>query len=310
MTNLVLMMRAGETPMSTPPRGFATMNALVESLIDGAETDHAFMPSDRHIGFCRVCADFAEMTFEHVPPRASGNRHRVRGADMWTVTTSSNPLDFPTRGWVPSQRGIGGYVLCDPCNSAVGSKYATEYAGFAATLLDAAKNQYRSDGHLPGTFGLDLQSWRLGEISRAALIALMDIQIHDRLVRQFPVLEDVVKGDTSGLPPELRLGLTLALGTRGRLTAPIGSVGPSGCSVFAEVAFQPFAWTLSWIGGDLVAPPRTADVSGWLRYAPGDVATSEPLELPVGFIHAAIPGDYRPEDQIRDEMADVASEPG
>jgi len=65
-------------------------------------------------------------------------------------------------------------------------------------------------------------------------------------------------------------------------------------SVFSEVALSPFSWTLGFVGGDLKPLQRTADVSHWLKYKRKEQAEAQTIGIPLGFIHSAVPGDYRP----------------
>jgi hypothetical protein len=296
--DLILMARDGDDLPATPPPAFAHAQRVLTDLLDGVETPNAFVPPAPHVGFCRICGEVRPLSYEHIPPRTGGNATTARGVDMWTVATSPDPLQFPTRGWFPAQRGIGGYVLCEPCNNNVGGRYATAYGWFAKTLLDRLAEHHAKVGHLPGTIDLSLLDWPVGDIARAGLIALMDLGIHDRLLRRYPGLTDLVVGGAGKIPTGLQLGLTLALGRRGRLTAPICTCDEHGCSVFAEVALAPFAWTLSITENGLTPLSRTADVSDWLSYPPGECPGNMTVPVPLGFLESPIPGDFRPPDQV------------
>ena len=71
-------------------------------------------------------------------------------------------------------------------------------------------------GHAVGGLDLDLAGWALGDVARAGLVTVMDVAVHDRLLRRYPELTNVVRQPGTALASTLRLGLTLVLGTRAR----------------------------------------------------------------------------------------------
>ncbi len=92
-------------------------------------------------GTCRICGrNVAELTFEHVAPRAALNNEqtRVYGIDDWMRRGDDGLL---TAGRV-EQRGAGDYTLCADCNNKTGSWYGTE-------LRRAAKSAGRILRQLP-----------------------------------------------------------------------------------------------------------------------------------------------------------------
>lgn len=276
-----------------------------EYSLDSVASPKAFLPRGRHRGLCRACGALTNLSFEHMPPSASGNNTRARGANALSILTSADPHAFPASGWFPSQRGIGAYVLCKPCNELFGSKYVNAYVAFADKVGLGAIEAIQKQESIPGTVDIALRDWELGDIGRAGLVQLLALGVHDRLIRRFPTLSSaVLKGDEE-LPEGLRLGLTLILNTaRGRVSAPTILVTNEGTpnedvTVFSEVAVAPFAWTLSFTGEGRRPLVRTADVSHWLRLGPSETATMMPVALPVGTIASAVPGDYSFHDALR-----------
>ena len=236
-----LLMRTGDVMPTDPPAGYDVAMTLLSELLAGVDTLNAFVPADRHTGPCRLCGQVATLTFEHIPPHAAGNDQPARGILSLPMLTSDAPLVFPRSGWTPSQRGVGGYVLCDPCNNMVGTRYVPEYAAFATALRAQVNAAFTAAGHASGGLDLDLSGWALGNIARAGLVTVMDVAIHGRLLQRHPELTDVVWRPGTALPPTLQLGLTVVLGTRARLSSPICLADPDGCVVFAEAALAPFS---------------------------------------------------------------------
>lgn len=294
-------LQAGTLPVDA----LATANALLDDLYDGADQPLAFLPQERHVGPCRVCGIVQPLTFEHVPPAASGNNVRARGASMWDMATSQTPLEFPTRGWWPSQRGVGGYVLCGDCNNTIGGQYVPEYVAFTNTVRDrlfaTLRERTKTNRPVPGIVDLALGDWALGDIARAALTSLMAVSISDRLLKLFPVLTEVVLLGAAPLPAELQLRLALSVGSRVRVNAPIAAGTADGCSVFIEVAIAPFAWVLAFVQDGLRPLKGTTDVSNWLAIGPKQQAAEARATIPIASLSSPFPGDYRPRDLITHE---------
>ena len=304
-----ILHRTGEQLPDVPPPGYQVATGLLTDLLRGADDTDGFVPTRRHIGVCRLCGQIRQLTFEHIPPAAADNARRARGASSWTVATSPRPLTFPRGDWFPSQRGVGGYVLCGPCNHTVGARFVPAYAALAREIGRSITAHAERAGHLPGVLDLQLRGWELGDVARAALVSLMGVAVHGRLLARCPDLSEVVLSGRGGLPSGLRLGLTVVLGSRGRLSAPICRADDTGCAVFAEVALQPFAWTLGFTDPPLRPLPRTADVSHWLQYAHREQAPDETTAVPVGALAAPLPGDYRPANEIATDMPDADQPP-
>src|SRR5262245_23369761 len=72
-------------------------------------------PADRA---CRICGEVTRLSFEHVPPKGTGNTGRVEmlGIEAWLAREDRGAK---VRGTI-SQRGSGAYSLCRDCNSRAG----------------------------------------------------------------------------------------------------------------------------------------------------------------------------------------------
>lgn len=257
------------------------------------------LPRQPHVGACRLCAQVTDLTFEHIPPKAAGNTARRRGVDAATAFEQEHPAAFPRTGWFPSQRGVGAAVLCGPCNSWCGTHLVPSYAELANDVVQTvADSVLERDGvvYVPGRIQLDLPDYRLGAVSRQAVVMLLAASGGAALVRRWPILEHIVRGSQDPLPDDLMLGLSLVFGPRARLVPPSGVSGPGeAMSVLVEAAFMPFAWTLTI--GDGRPEPVGHDVRDWLQH-PIDAAVSATIELPTGTVQTAGPGDYRDERSI------------
>jgi hypothetical protein len=83
-------------------------------------------------GICRICGKFAKLSFDHVPPEAAFNDHRVLRAGFEQVLAGKNPDDYRGRY---QQKGAGADSLCVTCNTITGHWYGSAYADWAAQAM-------------------------------------------------------------------------------------------------------------------------------------------------------------------------------
>lgn len=79
--------------------------------------------SNKLLGYCRLCGEYGDLTFEHIPPkRAFNNQERV-------FHTLEDRLQG--RGRSKFRRGLGKHSLCERCNNRTGDWYGPAYAEWA-----------------------------------------------------------------------------------------------------------------------------------------------------------------------------------
>lgn len=77
---------------------------------------------------CRLCGMHKKLSFEHIPPKASGNDRRARLVNGLDVIRSNRTLwSLEGLRYVNSQQGSGKYCLCEECNSFLGSEYVRDF---------------------------------------------------------------------------------------------------------------------------------------------------------------------------------------
>lgn len=89
-------------------------------------------------GICHVCGETKHLTFEHIPPQSSGNIDPVKqynGAAMLGHPAALRG-DFSGVKYRNSQRGLGGFTLCDDCNSYLGRNYVSAFSAFYIGLIE------------------------------------------------------------------------------------------------------------------------------------------------------------------------------
>lgn len=100
------------------------------------------MSKKNHFGTCVVCGTRTNLTFEHVPPRATGNNSQQ--SIIYTMSEGFTALLSKEDNWESvlekansrktSQKGRGGYTLCSKCNNFFGAEYVNAYLPFSNEL--------------------------------------------------------------------------------------------------------------------------------------------------------------------------------
>ena len=106
--------------------------------------------SKNEIGVCAVCGELKKMSFEHFPPKCSGNNVPVKIQDYRHLFPfEDNPnLDGKSS---TLNKGFGGYRLCEKCNKDTGSWYAEEYCYVAnkmSIILSEERKKNLSDNYI------------------------------------------------------------------------------------------------------------------------------------------------------------------
>ena len=98
------------------------------------------------IGRCRLCGKELPLTFEHVPPHGAGNSGKVRqvsGDNLFQSLRDNRdhmPWEISKCHSKESQKGKGGYFLCQACNNNTGEWYAKEYVKFVRGIISCIQS--------------------------------------------------------------------------------------------------------------------------------------------------------------------------
>jgi len=98
----------------------------------------------------RQCGRTTKMTYEHIPPRSSGNASPAKPITMKSFLESKKqyPWDKGIK-YKNQQAGIGVYSLCKDCNNRTGEWYGAEYAGWVARAKNMLiTNDINDYGHV------------------------------------------------------------------------------------------------------------------------------------------------------------------
>jgi hypothetical protein len=138
-----------------------------------------------------VCGKTASLTFEHVPPKSSGNAARRRSVD--TLTDMASRGDAVVGVGVDAE-GVGLYATCRDCNSFSGTHYVPAHSDVVASMLDALELWATSTKETPPpeTLSLTLQRIHPGAIIRQVLFMVMATSGSAGLTSRYPELRRIV----------------------------------------------------------------------------------------------------------------------
>jgi hypothetical protein len=101
------------------------------------------MSRKRIDGICKLCGNYGQLSFEHVPPEKAFNDQRFSyqaTVDQIEKLEEKDPSYYTgqslsMKGWRKKQGGIGYHSLCVKCNSSTGSWYGSSYVDWAMQAM-------------------------------------------------------------------------------------------------------------------------------------------------------------------------------
>jgi hypothetical protein len=260
----------------------------------------------RNKGICTLCGKGGKLSFEHVPPQSAFNERGVTAHSLedWL---QRDGLDGPMPNGTPMPTGTGELALCEKCNRFLGAEYVPAFrllVQVGGQILDSIENIDAYDARERTTI-LSLRLCQIGRLACAKQIISMLLVTSGRetAVAHPDLLEFVLNPNGASLPERYRLFLAVLPGPAARFTGFFTHATLRGTSpplVGVEVAYPPYSYLLSVNGVE--ARPR-GEITSWLE-APFGEALDVEIDLPLGFVHTAIPADLRTTAQLRAAYGD------
>jgi hypothetical protein len=250
-------------------------------------------------GKCHICGVVGPLSWEHVPPEAAYNDHRVVRAAQEQMLS---PERWDGRRGHVEQRGSGGYTLCEPCNNNTGGWYAAEYVRWARQGLERLA---RIPVHEEGAFFIPFRGRPLRFLKQ--VITMMFSANGPEFAPRHPELvKFVLDRSATGLPPEYKVDLVLVRGGFARNAGGFGMVDLSkgATEIASEVAHFPFALRL--ILGSTHGTRRGA-LEPLAQLGP-DEEREVWLHTIAGHVVTKFPGDYRSRERVDREAAESSGE--
>ena len=247
-------------------------------------------------GTCHLCGQVGKLSFEHVPPEAAFNDHRLLAHRVDQLLKDGSGKT----GGKFYQRGAGAYTLCKSCNEQTGGWYGRKYVEWVRQGMFILQTTQREP-----SLWYNFHIFPLRIIKQIACMFFSINsenfqEVHPELVRF--VLNPTVRH----LPESLRIFAFYAVDLNSRqssVTASMNLVDSSKNRTFTEMTFLPFGYCLTFDGEP---PPHEsmADISSFGRYSYNDWKTI-PLQMPVLPTVSFLPGDYRSKKEIDRTIAET-----
>ena len=252
--------------------------------------------SSAKVGNCHICGGYGALSFEHVPPESAFNDRTVVTPDTKWVFELRDLDKLPDLKGKQSQRGQGGYTLCERCNSRTGHWYGSHYAAWV----------YQGAGYLARSKGAATQlayPYHLLPLRVIKQIVCMFFSVNGARFREAqPQLERLVLNNESrGLPPHIKIYVGYLHADRSREAGVAASVQlgdgvrATQRRVYSEISFFPFSYILSF---DSPAPEHEMlDITFFANYGYNDFATLH-LPIPTLSVYTPFPGDFRNRETV------------
>lgn len=245
------------------------------------------------MGYCHICGEYCELSFEHVPPRAAFNNRRVVKVKLEEVI-SLGP-DAKVNGPI-QQKGAGSYALCHKCNNLTGHWYGRRFVDWCYQGMDIL---IRSKGK-PSLLYLNYL-FPLAILKQ--IITMFLAATNYRFAQANPALTHfVLNREEKYLPPQYRFftyynieGMFRSTGISVRLDVNTGRT-----IIMNEISFPPFGYLLT-LDSD---PPdkRLFEITFFSQYSYNEFAVMS-LQLPVLPTHLPqYAGDYRTRKEINNQV--------
>lgn len=108
-------------------------------------------------GICHICGKDSMLTYEHVPPKAGFNRHKIKlisGEQILAREPNKRPWDMAGLKGRLRQQGSGFHVLCKTCNNNIGAWYGSSYTAFVHSIAKLLWEQKRVRPNMYVHFGM------------------------------------------------------------------------------------------------------------------------------------------------------------
>lgn len=247
------------------------------------------------IGHCHLCGKHGKLSFEHVPPESAFNDRKVVTPDAKKVFKLHNLDELSNLSGKQSQRGAGGYTLCEQCNNLTGHWYGTNYV---AWVYQGADYLLRANGPMQLAYPYHLLPLRV-----IKQISCMFFSVNSTQFREaHPQLEKfVLNKEAKYLPSGIKIYAGYNQSDRSRSAGVTGSMqlddlsGTTHTRIYSEISFPPFSYILSF-----ESPPpehEMLDISFFGNYGYDEFATLQ-LPIPTLSVYTPFPGDFRNREAV------------
>ncbi len=190
------------------------------------------------IGTCAICGEEKKLTFEHIPPEKAFNNYPIYIKKHKHLFDKSSYVYGKS---IRSNRGSGGYYLCENCNNNTGSWYGDDFGNFVHQGMEIINQPQNSGYVVKGTYNI-----RPLSVLKQILSMFMSLDSIGHL-RSFGELTDfILDKDKTGISGKFKIYLFSNLSNRKRMMGNTWVPHPKyGLCQWSEINFEPFGYFLT-----------------------------------------------------------------
>ena len=186
---------------------------------------------------CALCGEYKVMSFEHVPPKAAFNNEPIFVQGQVHLTDQSNSLYGKK---MRSNKGFGGYTLCEACNNQTGAWYARDFVNFAhqgMKIIQTTGPQKIIQGHY---------KIKPLNVIKQILVMFMSADKGGYLRSQKGLVEFLMNKESVKMPDKYGVYMYSTLSAKKRMLGYSIFCDPKrGVQKWSEINFEPFGYFLT-----------------------------------------------------------------
>lgn len=188
-------------------------------------------------GNCALCGEFKKLSFEHVPPAAAFNNSPIFIQGYEHLTNENSYLYGKKK---KSNKGFGGYTLCESCNNNTGDWYARDFVEFALQGMEIIKS-FDPQYNIKGTYTIKPLN-----VIKQILTMFMSADKSGHLQSQKELVDFILNKEAIGMPERYQVYLYATLSPFKRMMGYSIVYDPKlGIQKWSEINFQPFGYFLT-----------------------------------------------------------------
>lgn len=245
------------------------------------------------------------LTFEHVPPRCVYNDDAARWYDF---NSFERLVDGQPARYESMQRGTGFHSLCSDCNTYCSNQGYVEELRLLGRSIGRKWSEFMppyeehdaTEG--PSHFTGKAARMHPARIMRQVIAMFLAMSSEDAALAYPRLGQFVLDPEAQGLPYDARVWMTIIRGPVGRWVGLGGTEwNDHGRSYpYAELVTVPLSFTL--VLGTKLPHLTFCEITSWADRGVDEAVAGE-IQIPIGFSHTDVPGDFRTRAQIELDRA-------
>lgn len=252
-------------------------------------------------GKCKICGKKSKLTYEHTPPNKAFNWWKqtvIPGSELIKqIKSDQPPWDVTGLHGKELQRGVGGYNLCESCNSNTGAWYGRAFVDFITQSMQEVTTQKKVNGILKISF----QKIQPLRIIKQILCMSLAIGKPD-FTELRPLLREFILDKNKKLSPDV-MGF-YAYVHMGRILRMVGAGGatvftPKGKRQVSEITAIPLGFVVE--ENPYIKEKILTNISHFASEFNYDDSVNLEIEFPILPVNIWLPLDYRSKNEIEEQ---------